>query len=176
MIKKLMLVAIAAGIGWYIFFHKSTVDKMMAVHEPIQVSEDSGIHEYTPRRSSIVEVTDLVVTGQMNIIYLHRESCARCRILYSNLKQILQYRPDVRVLKVSSTNDVGGYQLQYRGDNINIQFDPYVFIFDKDGNILGRDIKGDDDGRELVYSWMNAEIDRVNEKAREKWLAGQKAK
>lgn len=168
--KKITLLIIIAVISFYIFNKETTIDLFMEVEFPIVASEESGIKEFSPKRGSIVEMTDLIEPGLLNIIHMYRANCGACREMDKLLNQLVSIRPDVAITLIPSVGTVG-YQARNKGKVLEIQLLPMVIIFDRLGKQVAiNDDDGGSEGSDFVYNWLKAEIKRLNKKGLEKYL------
>ena len=166
--KNIVFVLIAVGIFFFIF-QKNTIERLMDVEYPIVATDESGEKEFTPDRGSVVEMSDLIEPGLINIIHLYRSSCAGCQIMDSNIAKLLAIRPDVAVTLIPSPGVIG-YQARSLGKVLEIQFVPFIIIFDRNGDQLAINDGENSAGTDFIYDWLNAEVDRINKQKREEWL------
>ena len=97
--------------------------------------------------------------AHITVLAYTSDSCPGCRKLKNHLARLLAIRPDVAVRMVDLGHRWGG--LDYKSlYGTEIRSVPHILLFDADGNLVAADDAKDKDGLELLYEWLNAEINR----------------
>ncbi len=170
---KSLIIFVTIATAIYFFVTRETViDRFMNVDYPTVVTEDSGVKEYTPERGKVVEMSDLAVSGLINIIHIYKPSCNGCKIMNRNIGKLLALRPDIAVTPVVSSSVVS-YQARSLDEILNIKFVPFIIVFDRNGVQVAINDGDDRSGTDFVSDWLNAEVAKKNKQLKEEWLSKQ---
>ena len=166
--NKVIGIILVLGIGYWIFGHETVVDRLMDVEHPIQATEASGVQYYDPEPGSVFDMADLAEPGLITVVHLYKPSCRGCKIMDKELDKLLSIRPDIAIRQVPSPGVIG-YQAVSQGEELNVNFVPFILVFDGTGQQLASDNGEENEGEDLLVDWLNSEVDRKNDELRAEW-------
>lgn len=164
--NKILLVVIVGVVFWFVN-RETMMDKLMDVQFPIVAKQESGIQFYDPEPGSTVDVVEQLERGLVTMVYFYNSKCKSCQIFDTNLKKLVQLRPDIAVTKMPVEKIK--YKVRYMGEKLNVKNLPFIMIFNKNEKLLVSDNGDEHEAYTTFYEWLQEEVDRKNVQLKEEW-------
>lgn len=100
--------------------------------------------------------------GRTTVVAFVSDSCPGCVKLLGHARLLTKRRPDVAVRFVDLGSQWGGqnYLSKY---GVNIRSVPHVMLYSGQGKLLAGDDGQSKAGLDLLYKWMNIELNRTDQ-------------
>lgn len=150
-----MLAAGCVGAYWQLTKNAPALAELMARPESIPDSSTAGVGEI----EAGPELAEHCELGCVTVFVFYSDSCPASSRLREHIGRFSEIRRDVafRMIDLGGRWGGGDYEAIY---GVKIRSMPHVMIYDAEAHLVAGDEGRDKDGLELLYDWMNAEIER----------------
>jgi hypothetical protein len=150
-----LALAVLAGAMVY-----GLAERPAPIERLLQVADrPGGIERLDPDVATPFELAALAEPGQIVIIEFGTRNCAACARLHRHYQRFLPLRPDVVVKQVQMPTDWTP-QWARRRWHLDISSTPHIVLFDAAGQLVAADAGRQKDGFEMLYEWMNRELEQ----------------
>ena len=99
------------------------------------------------------------VSEHITVVDFYVDTCSGCRLLARHYKTFSRLRPDVAIRRIHMANDWNPAWAKNRYGR-EIRATPHVLILGPDGTVIAQDSGNRNEGFDLLYQWMNAELEK----------------